>query len=75
MAWLDRRTEDMLRRLSAFDGLKIRDDPEAIFQEGRFFCDVGEHRRGLDYCSGRWRKAISSCPTLDAKPRVRRAAR
>jgi putative ABC transport system permease protein len=29
--------------------LKIFDDPEAIFQEGWFFCDVGEHLRGLDY--------------------------
>ena len=48
MAWLERRTPDMLRRMTTLDGLKIRDDPEAIFQEGRFFCDVGEHRRGLD---------------------------
>ena len=49
MAWLEKRTPDMLLRMSTtWDGLKIRDDPEAIFQEGRFFCDVGEHRRGLD---------------------------
>jgi len=48
MAWLDKRTEDMQRRMSTFDGLKIRDDPEAIFQEGRFFCDVGEYRQGLE---------------------------
>ena len=27
----------------------IFDDPEAIFQEGWFFCHVGEHQRGLDY--------------------------
>jgi serine/threonine protein kinase len=49
MAWLERRTADMRVRMSTFDGLKIRDDPEAIFQEGRFLCDVGEHRQGLDY--------------------------
>ncbi len=49
MAWLERRTEDMRARMSVFDGLKIRDDPEAIFQEGRFFCDVGEYRLGLEY--------------------------
>jgi hypothetical protein len=48
MAWLEKRVPDMLRRMTTLDGLKIRDDPEAIFQEGRFFCDVGEHRRGLD---------------------------
>ena len=46
MAWLERRSADMLARMSVLDGLKIRDDPEAIFQEGRFFCDVGEHRSG-----------------------------
>ena len=48
MAWLEKRTPDMLRRMTTLDGLKIRDDPEAIFQEGRFFCDVGEYRKGLD---------------------------
>jgi tetratricopeptide (TPR) repeat protein len=55
MAWLERRTADMLSRISVFDGLKIREDPEAIFQEGRFFCDVGEYQLGLDFL----RRAIS----------------
>ena len=74
MAWLERRTPDMLARMSVFDGLKIRDDPEAIFQEGRFLCDVGEHRLGIDYL----RRAVSKgyWPFGDAStlPRVRRAA-
>jgi serine/threonine-protein kinase len=48
LAWLDRRTSDMLLRTSTFDGLKISEDPEAIFQEGRFFCDVGDYRQGLE---------------------------
>jgi serine/threonine-protein kinase len=48
-AWLDRRTEDMISTLTAFDSLKIFDDPEAIFQEGWMFCDVGDHARGLEY--------------------------
>ena len=48
-AWLDGRVEDMLSTLSVFAPLKIFDDPEAIFQEGWMFCNVGEHRRGLDY--------------------------
>jgi TolB-like protein len=48
-AWLDRRTDDMISTLSAFDSLKIFDDPEAIFQEGWMFCDVGDHVRGLEY--------------------------
>ena len=48
-AWLDRRVDDMLSTLSVFTPLKIFDDPEAIFQEGWMFCDVGEHLRGRDY--------------------------
>jgi Tfp pilus assembly protein PilF len=46
LAWLDRRVDDMLSAEQAF-GLKIADDPEAIFQEGWLLCDVGEHERGL----------------------------
>jgi serine/threonine protein kinase/tetratricopeptide (TPR) repeat protein len=48
MAWLDRRTADMDLLASAFSTLKIREDPEAIFQEGWMLCDVGEHERGLE---------------------------
>jgi tetratricopeptide (TPR) repeat protein len=48
-AWLDRRVEDMIVSLDSFPKLKIFEDPEAIFQEGWFFCDVGEHARGLPY--------------------------
>jgi eukaryotic-like serine/threonine-protein kinase len=48
-AWLDRRIDDMLATLTLFAPLKIFDDPEAIFQEGWMFCDVGEHVRGRDY--------------------------
>jgi TolB-like protein len=48
-AWLDRRVEDMFSTLSVIAPLKIFDDPEAIFQEGWIFCDVGEHLRGRDY--------------------------
>jgi tetratricopeptide (TPR) repeat protein len=49
MAWLDRRSADMLIGISELSGLKIYEDPEAIFQEGWLLCDVGEHERGLDY--------------------------
>jgi serine/threonine protein kinase/tetratricopeptide (TPR) repeat protein len=48
-AWLDRRVSDMIIRLEAFGGLKIHEDPEAMFQQGWLLCDVGEHERGLDY--------------------------
>ena len=64
MAWLERRTAEMLARMPLMDGLKIRDDPEAIFQEGRFLCDVGEHRQGLDYLSRAVAKGYCVLPTL-----------
>jgi serine/threonine protein kinase len=64
MAWLEGRTADMIARISAFDGLKVRDDPEAIFQEGRFLCDVGEHRRGMDYLNRAVNKGYSVLATL-----------
>jgi non-specific serine/threonine protein kinase len=53
-AWLDRRTADMLGFRMAFTKLKIRNDPEAIFQEGWMMCDVGEYEMGL----GHLRRAV-----------------
>jgi tetratricopeptide (TPR) repeat protein len=64
MAWLEGRTADMIGWISAFDGLKVRDDPEAIFQEGRFLCDVGEHRKGLEYLVRAVNKGYSVLSTL-----------
>ena len=64
MAWLERRTADMLTWMSSLDGLKVRDDPEAIFQEGRFLCDVGEHRQGLDHLRRAVAKGYCVLPTL-----------
>jgi eukaryotic-like serine/threonine-protein kinase len=49
LAWLDYRSEEMLERLSAFSSLKIRDDPEAIFQEGWLLADVGAHEAALPF--------------------------
>ena len=46
-AWLDRRPADMYVGVAELQGLKIMEDPEAIFQEGWLFCDVGEYGRGL----------------------------
>ena len=65
MAWLEKRTPDMLLRMSTtWDGLKIRDDPEAIFQEGRFFCDVAEYRKGLNLVTRAVEKGYWVAPTL-----------
>jgi hypothetical protein len=64
MAWLDRRPADMVVNMSALGGLKIMDDPEAVFQEGWMLCDVGEHEQGL----GRLQRAVANgyfvAPTL-----------
>ena len=57
------------------DGLKIRDDPEAIFQEGRFLCDVGEHRRDSTYLQTRRCEGLLGVADASTQPRVRRAAR
>ena len=47
-AWLDRRVDAMNAIVTSMMSLKIFEDPEAIFQEGWFFCDAGDHARGLD---------------------------
>jgi eukaryotic-like serine/threonine-protein kinase len=46
-AWLERRPADMVVHRAAIAGLKVMDDPEAIFQEGWAFCDAGDTERGM----------------------------
>jgi hypothetical protein len=47
-AWLERRTADMVaRRDTLGHGLRIMEDPEAVFQEAWLFIDAGEHERGI----------------------------
>ncbi len=48
-SWLERRRENMNTRRPRFTGLRIQDDPEAIFQEGWILCDVGDYEAGLTY--------------------------
>lgn len=48
-AWLDRKVSDMLAGQRALNELKIMSDPEALFQIGTLFCDVGECDTGLQY--------------------------
>jgi tetratricopeptide (TPR) repeat protein len=45
-SWLVDRRIEMLG-VSMIPGLKIRDDPEAIFQEGWMLCDVGDYEQGM----------------------------
>jgi TolB-like protein len=67
-AWLDRRVDLMLSTLTTMTPLKIFDDPEAIFQEGWMFCDLGEHGRGLEYMQRAIGRGYFAAPTLGAWP-------
>ena len=64
IAWLDRRPADMLAAVSAMGGLKIMDDPEAIFQQGWLLCELGEHESGLSELRRGVAKGYSVAPTL-----------
>jgi TolB-like protein/predicted Ser/Thr protein kinase len=63
-AWLERRPEQMVIDPSAFGGLKIQDDPEAIFNRGWLLCDVGEYQRGVDWLRRAVEHGYSVAPTL-----------
>ena len=49
LAWLERRPDDMQALFSDMRGLKIQEDPEALFLEGWLLCDAGAHAEGLVY--------------------------
>ncbi len=49
---------------AALSSLKIMDDPEAIFQMGRLFCDVGDFEEGLEHLQRAVRKGYFVVPTL-----------
>ena len=67
-AWLDRRIDDMDAAVASMAPLKIFDDPEAIFQEGWFLCDVGEPMRGLEYMQRAVARGYYAAPTLTLWP-------
>jgi len=67
-AWLDRRVDAMNAIVTSMTSLKIFDDPEAIFQEGWFFCDAGDHARGLDFLQRAVGRGYFAAPTLRAAP-------
>jgi tetratricopeptide (TPR) repeat protein len=67
-AWLDRRAKDMLEREIVRNGLKIEDDPEAIFQDGWLFCDLGVYDRGLSSLRRAIAKGYFVAPTLARAP-------
>jgi TolB-like protein len=67
-SWLDGRSEDIVDRMPGAITLKIRDDPEAIFQEGWMLCDIGEYEIGLDRLQRAVAKGYFVSPTLAERP-------
>jgi TolB-like protein len=45
MSWLERREDNL--DIALLGNLMVREDPEAIFQEGWLSCDRGDYERGL----------------------------
>jgi tetratricopeptide (TPR) repeat protein len=66
-AWLDRRIPDMRAAQSSLRELKIMNDPEALFQIGVLFCDVGEFELGLDYVKRAIARGYYVAPTLERR--------
>jgi serine/threonine protein kinase/tetratricopeptide (TPR) repeat protein len=67
-AWVERRAADMRVSLDRFSSLKIWEDPEAVFQEGWLFCDVGDHAFGLELLQRAVSKGYTVAPTLATAP-------
>jgi hypothetical protein len=55
-------------KFSGLSSLKIQDDPEAIFQEGWLFCDVGQHDKGLPFLRRAVAKGYFVAETLKGRP-------
>ena len=66
-SWLDRRRENMNTRRSQFTGLRIQEDPEAIFQEGWLLCDVGDYEMGLVFLQRAIAKRYYAVETLSSR--------
>ena len=47
-AWLERQPVKMAEWRAKMKGLRVLDDPEAMFQEGWMFCDAGDPALGLE---------------------------
>jgi non-specific serine/threonine protein kinase len=67
-AWLDRRRADMMTHTSRLGGLKIQDDPEALFQYGWLLCDVGDHQAGVALMQRAVAKGYFPATTLARSP-------
>ncbi len=74
LAWLERRPADMRTNVAALEGLKIMNDPEAMFQEGWLLCDVGEHAEGMKFLRRAIDKGYTVATTLAERPPSTRSA-
>jgi len=68
LAWLERRPHDLRPHATEFSGLKIHDDPEAIFLQGWLACDAGASEMGLAYLQRAVAKGYSPVQTLTRAP-------
>jgi len=68
LAWLERRPHDLRTHATEFSGLKIHDDPEAIFLQGWLACDAGASEMGLAYLQRAVAKGYSPVQTLTRAP-------
>ncbi len=66
-AWLERRPGDMDVD-PALASLKVNDDPEAIFQEGWLYLDLGDRERGLELVARAVAKGYYVASTLASRP-------
>jgi TolB-like protein/tetratricopeptide (TPR) repeat protein len=67
LAWVEGRGAEVLLTIPA-GALKIRDDPEAVFQEGWLLCDIGQYESGLEYVQRAVAKGYYVVPTLSTAP-------
>ena len=67
LAWIECRPAEMLAHRLGFSGLKIQDDPEAMFLEGWLLCDAGEPVKGLPYLERAVAKGYCAAPTLASR--------
>jgi TolB-like protein len=67
MAWIEKRGQEMTKLTATFSGMKINDDPEAIFQEGWLLCDIGDHEAGLSRLQRAVAKGYFVSPTLSTR--------
>ena len=67
-AWLDYRLDDMRAGDTALRPLKIMEDPEAIFQRGWLFCDVGDFETGIEELQRAVSKGYCVAHTLATGP-------